>query len=140
MGTCFSAIVPRSVFGTPRGRGRVSPEGSTHPSLEVDSLKKDSQVHGLNNEGYQVDSLKKESQVHGLNNEGYQVDSLKKESQGDRPGLKRDGQVDDVKKDAPTMKRRALLIGITYSNAKLWSQLEGPHKDVDQYQELLFCA
>jgi len=121
MGTCFSAIVPRSVFGTPRGRGRVSPEGSTHPSLEVDSLKKDSQVHGLNNEGYQVDSLKKESQ-------------------GDRPGLKRDGQVDDVKKDAPTMKRRALLIGITYSNAKLWSQLEGPHKDVDQYQELLFCA
>ncbi|KAH9953158.1 caspase domain-containing protein [Russula dissimulans] len=65
------------------------------------------------------------------------VDSLKKENQVDWPGLKKDGQVDDLTKNGATIKRRALLIGITYANARIWSPLEGPHEDVDQYQELL---
>jgi len=36
-------------------------------------------------------------------------------------------------------KRRALLVGITYSNtsSKMWPQLYGPHEDVDRYRELL---
>jgi len=37
------------------------------------------------------------------------------------------------------MKRRALLVGITYSNtsSNMWPQLYGPHDDVDRYRELL---
>lgn len=37
------------------------------------------------------------------------------------------------------MKRRALLVGITYSNtsSNMWPQLCGPHDDVDNYRELL---
>jgi hypothetical protein len=38
-------------------------------------------------------------------------------------------------------KRRALLVGITYSSpSNTWSQLDGPHGDVDQYQDLLISA
>ncbi|KAH9977499.1 caspase domain-containing protein [Russula compacta] len=44
---------------------------------------------------------------------------------------------EDQKKEGPTTKRRALLIGITYSGSKTWSELDGPHHDVDHYQELL---
>ncbi|KAI9510660.1 caspase domain-containing protein [Russula earlei] len=44
------------------------------------------------------------------------------------------------KKDGPAMRRRALLVGITYSNAKTWSELDGPHDDVDRYQKLLLSV
>jgi F-box-like len=38
-------------------------------------------------------------------------------------------------------KRRALLVGITYTNPwNTWSQLDGPHGDVDQYRDLLISA
>ena len=40
---------------------------------------------------------------------------------------------------APTSKRRALLIGISYhhSLSELWSPLDSPHEDVDRFRELL---
>ena len=40
---------------------------------------------------------------------------------------------------APTSKRRALLVGISYrhSLSELWSSLDGPHEDVDRFRELL---
>ncbi len=37
-------------------------------------------------------------------------------------------------------RRRALLIGITYSKSNTWSQLDDPHGDVDQYRNLLISA
>jgi hypothetical protein len=38
-------------------------------------------------------------------------------------------------------KRRALLVGITYSSPwNTWSELDGPHGDVDQYLNLLISA
>ena len=48
--------------------------------------------------------------------------------------------VHDKRKDGKA-KRRALLVGITYSNPwNTWSSLEGPHGDVDQYRDLLVSA
>lgn len=45
------------------------------------------------------------------------------------------------KKEGTVMKRRALLVGITYSAPfNKWSPLEGPHHDVDQFRELLISA
>ena len=40
---------------------------------------------------------------------------------------------------APTSKRRALLVGISYhhSRSELWSPLDGPHEDVDRFRKLL---
>ena len=40
------------------------------------------------------------------------------------------------------MKRRALLVGITYSNtsSNTWPQLHSPHDDVDNYQKLLISG
>lgn len=50
---------------------------------------------------------------------------------------------DDVESQtrAATIKRRALLVGISYcSPSNTWSRLDGPHEDVDQYRELLMSA
>jgi hypothetical protein len=45
------------------------------------------------------------------------------------------------KKVDETIKRRALLIGITYTGpANKWSPLDGPHDDVDRYHRLLIGA
>ncbi|KAH9977501.1 hypothetical protein BJV74DRAFT_888427 [Russula compacta] len=35
------------------------------------------------------------------------------------------------------MKRRALLVGVTYSGSTNWPQLDGPHNDVDRIRDLL---
>ena len=45
------------------------------------------------------------------------------------------------KKGGAAVKRRALLVGITYcSPTNTWSPLDGPHDDVDRYRELLTSA
>ena len=63
------------------------------------------------------------------------VADLLSSSSGDRIPLDRDKSATEVR----PMKRRALLVGITYSNTsgKMWPQLYGPHDDVDRYRELL---
>jgi hypothetical protein len=39
---------------------------------------------------------------------------------------------------APTSKRRALLVGISYNGAhNKWPALDGPHEDVDRFRQLL---
>jgi hypothetical protein len=44
--------------------------------------------------------------------------------------------------EAAQIRRRALLVGITYTNppSNTWSPLDGPHGDVDRYRELLTSA
>ena len=39
----------------------------------------------------------------------------------------------------PTTKRRALLVGISYHRNDRWWQLDGSHKDVDHFWNLLVC-
>jgi hypothetical protein len=48
--------------------------------------------------------------------------------------------VHDIGKDMEP-KRRGLLVGITYTNPwNTWSQLDGPHEDVDRYRDLLIST
>jgi hypothetical protein len=45
---------------------------------------------------------------------------------------------EEDKIEGPTSKRRALLVGISYSGPhNQWSPLDGPHSDVDRFQQLL---
>ena len=47
----------------------------------------------------------------------------------------------DDKQDGASLKRRALLVGISYTSPhNTWSPLDGPYGDVDRYQELLTSA
>jgi hypothetical protein len=39
--------------------------------------------------------------------------------------------------EGPTPKRRGLLVGICYNGSKNWNPLEGPHKDIDNFRDLL---
>jgi len=50
-------------------------------------------------------------------------------------------QNQDDRQGVASLKRRALLIGITYTGPhNKWSQLDGPHGDVDRYRDLLTSA
>ncbi|KAH9041167.1 caspase domain-containing protein [Lactarius hengduanensis] len=45
---------------------------------------------------------------------------------------------EEDKSESPTSKRRALLVGISYKgDHNTWSALDGPHEDVDRFQQLL---
>ena len=45
---------------------------------------------------------------------------------------------EEDKSEGPTSKRRALLVGISYSGPhNTWSALDGPHDDVDRFRHLL---
>ncbi|KAH9172758.1 caspase domain-containing protein [Lactarius sanguifluus] len=45
---------------------------------------------------------------------------------------------EEDKSEGPTSKRRALLVGISYKgDHNTWSALDGPHEDVDRFQQLL---
>jgi hypothetical protein len=47
----------------------------------------------------------------------------------------------DAKTEGAATKRRALLVGISYSTpSNTWSPLDGPHGDVDRYRDLLISA
>ncbi|KAI9432855.1 caspase domain-containing protein [Lactarius indigo] len=45
---------------------------------------------------------------------------------------------EEEKSEGPATKRRALLVGISYKgDHNTWSPLDGPHEDVDRFQQLL---
>lgn len=45
---------------------------------------------------------------------------------------------EEDKSDGQKSKRRALLVGISYNGPhNQWSALDGPHEDVDRFQQLL---
>jgi len=55
------------------------------------------------------------------------------------PPLSTQNQGDE--KEAASLKRRALLIGITYTGPhNKWSPLDGPYGDVDRYRDLLIAT
>lgn len=50
-------------------------------------------------------------------------------------------QIQGNEKEVASLKRRALLIGITYTGPhNKWSPLDGPYGDVDRYRDLLIGA
>ena len=54
----------------------------------------------------------------------------------------RDVEKRETKGHGPTLRRRALLVGIEYrgSTSPEWTPLDGPHGDVDRFLELLICV
>jgi hypothetical protein len=121
MGTCLSTVLPRRVLNTPR---RGSREGSIHyPRDEGNTPKDEGNAHPSKGEGSR----------HVPKDEG-------------NAHMKDEGSIhlpNDVnnKTEGAATKRRALLVGIVYSSpSNTYSQLDGPHSDVDRYRELLICA
>ena len=127
MGACLSTVLPRRVLGTPR---EGSPKRITPPSDESDIRELPREVNG---EGLQ-DSV----------NSKYLPDSVQSKSLPNGTPRKHSATEEHNKlpDDAhDKSKRRALLVGITYSSpSNTWSELDGPHGDVDQYRDLLICA
>lgn len=146
MGACFSTILPRRrVLGTPRND---SPKESTPLSDDSDNKKGLSVEVKLDELPESVNSKyppdEKQSELEPPPN-GAPSQHLPDEEDNNRVpnGAHEHHLPDDVhekSKDAGT-KRRALLVGITYTNPwNTWSQLDGPHGDVDQYRDLLISA
>jgi hypothetical protein len=152
MGGCVSTIFPRRELDTPR---KGSPEG-TPDSDDSDNNK---EVPGEANGNELPDSVKIKylPDVHsellsdGIHREllsnGIHSKPSPDEEHNVRLGAPDDAHnkhlandTRDKPKDVKT-KRRALLVGITYTNPwNTWSQLDGPHGDVDQYRDLLISA
>jgi hypothetical protein len=133
MGTCLSTVLPRRVLGTPRKR---SPKGSTPLSDDSDNKELPGEVNGIAlpdsvNSNYLPDDVHSRLLSNGIHSEL----SPDEEHNGRVPD-----DVHDKTKGVET-KRRALLVGITYSSpSNTWSQLDGPHGDVDQYRDVLISA
>jgi len=130
MGTCVS-----TVFGTPRRR---SPKRSTSsPSDDSDNKELPGEVNGNELLRNTVHSTHPPDDVHEnlLPDVEHHTRVPDDAHNNHRPDDLHD-KTEDVKP-----KRRALLVGITYSNPwNTWSQLDGPHGDVDQYHDLLISA
>ena len=158
MGSCLSVILPPRVLGISR---RASRNGSTDPITDDEDNKEESsmiqQVNSLRNASLNEGTDLPEIKVHKIEDlttmqlvtsgstsskgSAHLVDDEDHNKKGtaspkESPPLPVD-QDQDHKKEGPTTKRRALLIGITYAGSKTWSELDGPHHDVDHYQELL---
>ncbi|KAF8489073.1 caspase domain-containing protein [Russula emetica] len=115
MGSCVSTVLPRCVR---------SPKGRTPLSDDSDSRELPGEVNGKELPD-SVNSKSLPDDVH---------------SKLVPNGIHRKHLPDDVhdKTKVVKTKRRALLVGITYTSpSNTWSQLDGPHGDVDQYRDLL---
>jgi hypothetical protein len=65
-------------------------------------------------------------------------DNTRLPKDGDDTHLPKD---EDNKTQGTATKRRALLVGISYTSpSNTWSPLDGPHGDVDRYRDLLISA
>jgi hypothetical protein len=119
MGTCLSTVLPRRVLGTPR-------EGNPSGKAPLSGYPNNKELPGEVNGNELPESVNSRDEEH---NQSVPDDThSSKHLSEDVHHKTNDGET----------KRRALLIGITYTNPwNTWSQLDGPHGDVDQYQDLL---
>ena len=141
MGSCLSAVLPRR---TSRGS---SMEESTHLAKDEDSVRQPDDVNNIhlpNVEG----NTRLPKPKDGGNAPLPKVEDnirLTKDEEGIRPP-KDESNVHlpngvGNKTEVAATKRRALLVGITYTGpANKWSPLDGPHDDVDRYWDLLISA
>jgi hypothetical protein len=142
MGTCLSTVLPRRVLGTPRKR---SPKGSTPLSDDSDNKELPGEVNGIAlpdsvNSKYLPDDVHSRLLSNGIHSEHSPDEEHNGRVPDDVHNKHLPDDVHDKTKGVET-KRRALLVGITYSSpSNTWSQLDGPHGDVDQYRDLLISA
>ncbi len=153
MGSCLGTLIPRGVLGTPRRR-KGSPNGSIPPSDDSDNkhlpddvnsehlpndlhskhvsdVAHDKRIPNDSHNGHLPD-VAHEKRVPDESHNGHLPDDVHNEHLPD--------DIHDRTKDVAS-KQRALLVGITYTGPfNTWSQLDGPHGDVDQYRDLLISA
>ena len=134
MGTCVSTILPRRVLGTPR---RSSPEGIAPLSDDSDDKELPREVNGEElpesvNSTYLPDDVPSKLSPNGVHRKHFPDEEHNNRVPDDAHNKHLPDGVHDK------TKRRALLVGITYTSAwNTWSELDGPHGDVDQYRDLL---
>ena len=144
MGTCLSTL-PRRVFGTPRkgsSKGRTLSDDSDNKELpggEVNGKELPDNVNGKYLPDL-PDDVHSDLFPNGIHNKH----SSDEEHDKRLPDVAHDEHLPDDEHDKTKdveAKRRALLVGITYTSpSNTWSQLDGPHGDVDQYRDLLISA
>ena len=139
MGTCLST---RRVFGSPREgdpkRSAPLPDDSNNKETTVEVNGKE--LRDSANSKYLPKDAHSKLLPNGVHSKHSRDGEHNKLVPDDAHKTHLPDDVDDKKKDREA-KRRALLVGITYSNPwNTWSQLDGPHGDVDQYRDLLVSA
>ncbi len=133
MGTCLSTV-PRRVLGTPRRR-----KGRTPLSDDSDNKELPDEVNGEElpesvNSTYHSDDAHSKLPPNGKHKKHCPDEEHNNRVPDDAHNKHLPDDVHDK------TRRRALLVGITYSTSNTWSQLDGPHGDVDQYRDLLISA
>lgn len=137
MGGCVSTVLPRRVLGTRRGReGSPRERPRTPRSDDSDGKELASESNGAE----LPDCINSKHLPNGTHNKHSPDEGHNKLVPDDAHNNHHPDDVHHKTKDVEA-KRRALLVGITYANPwNAWPPLDGPHGDVDQYQDLLISA
>ena len=149
MGICVSTVLPRRVLrtrrrreGSSRGRPRTRPSDDSNDSNGKELPGEPNGINlpeCINSKHLPNGTHNKQSPDEG-HNERVPDDTHYKHHPDDVHHNHHPDYVHHKTKDVEA-KRRALLVGITYTNPwNTWSQLDGPHGDVDQYRDLLISA
>jgi hypothetical protein len=136
MGTCHSNVLPRRVLGIPRKpKGRTLSDDSDNKELPGEVNGELEELRDSVNSNHLPDDVHSKLPPNGIHRKHV---SDEEHNNRDPDDAQNEHLTDDVHDDT---KRRALLVGITYSSpSNTWSQLDGPHGDVDQYRDLLISA
>ena len=129
MGSCLSTVLPKS---------RRMPSASESTASTYSPPAGDVKANTYTSKGVNVEAsiLVNDDNNHPRPNPGTSNDASVNAS---IPPVSTQNQ--DDKREVESLKRRALLVGITYTGPhNKWSQLDGPHDDVDRYRELLTSA
>jgi hypothetical protein len=146
MGTCLSTVLPRCVLGTPREgspKGRTPLSGDFNnkelPELPGGAVNGEEPPDSANSK-YLPDVVHSKPLPNGIRRKHLPDEEHNERVPDDAQSKHLPDDVHHKTNDVET-ERRALLVGITYtSSSNTWSQLDGPHGDVDQYQDLLISA
>jgi hypothetical protein len=147
MGTCVSTVLPRGVLG-PRRKGDPKERTPISDNKELPGGVNGTELPDSVNSKYLPevhtellsDGIHRELLSNGIHSKHSPVEEHNIRVPDDTHHKPLPNDAHNNTKDVET-KRRALLIGITYTNPwNTWSQLDGPHGDVDQYQDLLISA
>ena len=159
MGSCVSTVLPRRMLGISRGSSTkgsnpTKEEGNVRVPDEVDNTRlardedhkqfpKDKNKTRLAKDEDHKQLPKDENNTRLSKDDDNtrlpkDEDNTRLPKDGDNIHVPDDG---DNKTQGAATKRRALLVGISYSNpSNTWSPLDGPHGDVDRYRDLLISA
>lgn len=151
MGTCLSAPLPRRVFYTRRkGSRKETPptsDDSDNKKLagEVNDIELNELPASVNSnclpDDVHTDDVHSKPPPNGVHRKHLPDEEDNERVPDDAPNKHLPSDVHDnhlPDRVHDKTKRRALLVGITYcSPSNTWSQLDGPHADVDQYRDLL---